>query len=151
MIRPGLLAIGVSGERTDEAGADALAAMYRGRGWSVVTCSFDPHFLHLDTQFCMVGERLALACTDVLDDRFIALLGAEGIDLVEVSYKEARRLGCNILSLGDRRVLSAGTAPRVDHALVARGYRVMPIDLGEFVQCGGGVHCLTRPLKRAAG
>lgn len=151
MIRPGLLAIGVSGERTDAAGAAALAAIFRGRGWNVVTCAFDPHFLHLDTQFCMVDEGLALACADVLDDGFLALIEAEGIETVPVSYKEARRLGCNILSLGERRVLSAGSAPRIDDELGARGYRVMPIDLSEFVQCGGGVHCLTMPLRRTAG
>ena len=151
MIRPGLLAIGVSGERTDATGAEALATIFRGRGWRVVRCDFDPHFLHLDTQFCMVDDGLALGCTTVLDDGFLALLAQEGVELIDVSYKEARRLGCNILSLGLGRVLSAGASARIDHDLVARGYRVIRAELGQFVQCGGGVHCLTLPLSRAAG
>jgi len=25
------------------------------------------------------------------------------------------------------------------------------VDLSEFTLCGGGVHCLTMPLRRAAG
>ena len=150
IIRPGLLAIGVSGERTDEAGAEAVATIFRGAGWTVLSYDFDPHFLHLDTQLCMVGEGLAAACTDVIDDAFLATLAGSGVAFVDVAYKEARRLGCNILALGRGRVLSAGSAPRVDRALVERGYRIVRVELDQFLQCGGGIHCLTMPLKRAA-
>jgi N-dimethylarginine dimethylaminohydrolase len=150
IVRPGLLAIGVSGERTDTAGAEAAAAIFRGAGWTVLTYDFDPHFLHLDTQFCMVGEGLAAACTDVIDDAFLATLAGSGVAFVDVAYKEARRLGCNILALGRDRVLSAGSAPRVDRALAERGYRISRVELDQFLQCGGGIHCLTMPLRRAA-
>lgn len=149
MIRPGLLAIGVSGDRTDQAGADALADLYRGRGWQVITCRVDPHFLHLDTIFCMVDDGLALACTDVLDDLFLGRIRELGVELVPVSYKEVRRLGCNLLSIGDRRVVTPGTCPRVDAELAMRGFRCLGVDLSEFTMCGGGVHCLTMPLRRA--
>jgi arginine deiminase len=107
--RPGLLIIGISGERTDEEGAEALARIFRRKGWEVVTYRFDPHFLHLDTLFCLADRELAMACTDVLDDAFVARLGALGIDLMAVGYKEARQLGCNLLALGDGRVVTAGT------------------------------------------
>lgn len=150
MIRPGLLLIGVSGHRTDEAGAEAVAEIYRRHGWRVMVQGFDPHFLHLDTIFCMVDSKLALACIDVLDDKFIGEIEALGIELIPVRYKEARKLGCNILSIGDRRVVTAGTCKRVDHELVRRGYRVIPVELDQFIQCGGGVHCLTMPLSRRA-
>lgn len=151
MIRPGVLAIGISGERTDEVGAAALAALYRGKGWRVLLHRFDPHFLHLDTQFCMVDRGLALACTDVLDEAFIAAVEELGIELLPVSYKEARKLSCNLLSLGERRVVTAGTCSRIDARLACRGYHVIAVDLSEFTMCGGGVHCLTMPLLRAGG
>jgi len=151
MLRPGLLLIGISGERTDEAGAEALATIFRGRGWEVITCRFDPHFLHLDTQFCLADRHLAMACTDVLDDDFLTRLHALGIGLIPVGYKEARRLGCNLLALGDKRVVTAGTCSRTDAELAGRGYRAIAVDLSEFTMCGGGVHCLTMPLRRAAG
>jgi arginine deiminase len=151
MLRPGLLAIGISGERTDEAGADALAAIYEAKGWRVIRYRFDPHFLHLDTQFCIVDRGLAMACTDVLAEPFLEQLAALGIELLPVGYKEARRLGCNLLSLGDKRVITTGACSRLDAALACRGYHVIALDLSEFTACGGGVHCLTMPLRRAPG
>jgi N-dimethylarginine dimethylaminohydrolase len=148
MLRPGLLAIGVSGDRTDAEGAEALVRLFRAHGWDCILCPFDPHFLHLDTQFCMARPDLALACTDVLDDDFLAEMKARGIELVSVSYKEQRRLGCNLLALGDGAVLTAATTPRIDAELERRGVRVVAVDLSELVKCGGGVHCLTMPLAR---
>lgn len=151
IIRPGLLLIGISDTRTDEAGAHALGSIFRRKGWQVVTYRFDPHFLHLDTLFCMADRGLALACADVLDETMLARLEAWGIDLMPVAYKEARRLGCNLLSLGQRRVVTTGACTRIDVALASRGYRSIAVDLSEFTACGGGVHCLTMPLGRAAG
>jgi arginine deiminase len=150
ILRRGTLLIGVTGERTDEAGAAALAAIFRRKGWEVLTYAFDPHFLHLDTLLCMADEGLAMACTEVLDERLLTRLDGMGIDLMPVGYKEARRLGCNLLALGERRVLTAGTCSRVDAELAGRGYRAIAVDLSEFAMCGGGVHCLTMPLRRAA-
>ena len=151
MIRPGLVAIGISGERTDETGAEQVSALFRSHGWEVISYQFDPHFLHLDTIFCMVDSGLALACTDVLEPEFVARLGYLGIALVDVSYRDSRQLGCNLLSLGNKRVITSGTCPSADRNLVERGYRVIEVELDEFIQCGGGVHCLTMPLERAPG
>jgi len=151
ILRPGLLLIGISDNRTDEEGAEALAAVFRSRGWQVVTYRFDPQFLHLDTLLCLADRDLAMACIDALSAPFLAKLDALGIDLMPVGYKEARRLGCNLLALGDRRVLTAGTCSRVDAELAGRGYRAIAVDLSEFTMCGGGVHCLTMPLRRAPG
>lgn len=151
LVRPGILAIGVSGERTDDVGAEALGGLFKGRGWHILTCRFDPHFLHLDTQFCMVDRNLAVACTDVLDDTFLAQLAALDIDLIETRYKDVRKLGCNLLALGDRRVITTGDCSGIDRALALRGYRVIAVDLSEFTMCGGGAHCLTMPLARDPG
>jgi N-dimethylarginine dimethylaminohydrolase len=151
ILRPGLVLIGISGERTDEAGAEALGRMFRRKGWTVMTYRFDPHFLHLDTLFCLADRNLGLACTDALEDAFIGRLERLGIDLVPVAYKQARRLGCNLLALGGRRVVTAEGCAPLDAELQRRGYRAIPVNLSEFTMCGGGVHCLTMPLRRAAG
>jgi N-dimethylarginine dimethylaminohydrolase len=151
ILRPGVVLIGVSGERTDEAGAEALGNIFRRKGWKVLTYRFDPHFLHLDTLLCLADRGLAMACTDVLEEPLLTRLAQLGVDLMPVSYKEARRLGCNLLSLGDKRVVTAGTCSRLDAELAVRGYRAIAVDLSEFTLCGGGVHCLTMPLRRAAG
>lgn len=148
VVREGLVVIGCSGERTDDKGADAVASLFRGKGWEAIVQPFDPHFLHLDTLFAMADDNLALACHEVLDDDFLAAVHARGIETIAVTYKEQRRLGCNIVSLGGGRVLSSTGSPRVNEALRARGLTVDTLDIGQFALCGGGVHCLTMPLAR---
>lgn len=149
--RPGLLIIGVSGERTTTAGAEAFASRFRADGWDILIYHFDPHFLHLDTLFCMVGPRRALACAEVLDDWFLDVVASQGIEILPVSYKEARRLGCNVLSIDDRTVLAGSATPRVTSMLCGAGLEVIDLDIGQFSACGGGIHCLTMPLNRRAG
>jgi N-dimethylarginine dimethylaminohydrolase len=148
IVRRGLVVIGCSGDRTDEDGAEALGDIFRSQGWEVLVYGFDPHFLHLDTLFCMVGKNVALACTDVLDSGFVDRLGRYGIELIPVSYKEGRQLGCNVLALGNGVILSSTHNERINRKLRRRGFIVEALDIDQFTACGGGIHCLTMPLSR---
>lgn len=154
--RPGLLILGMSGERTTAEGASAFAAPFEKDGWQVLRYAFDPHFLHLDTMFCMLDQDRALACVDVLDDWFIEAITAQGIELIPVSYKASRRLGCNILSLDGKTILMSSVSADegssdgrsvADHVRKA-GFDVVELDISQFAACGGGIHCLTMPLRR---
>lgn len=146
--RPGLLIVGISGHRTDEAGANAFAARFRAEGWEVLLHHFDEHFLHLDTMFSMLRPDLALACLDVLDDDFVAQLGRRSIRLLPVTYKEARKLGCNVVSIDGNTVLAGEGTPRVTAMMRGAGLKVIEVDLSQLNACGGGAHCLTMPLAR---
>lgn len=148
LLRPGVVIIGCSGERTCETGAQELASMFEAQGWRAIIHRFDPHFLHLDTQFCVLDERRALACVDVLDDAFLEQLAELGVELIPVSYKEAQRLGCNILSIGEGRLIAAAESEAVNARLRRLGYDVTAVEIDQLTHCGGGVHCLTMPLAR---
>ncbi|WP_291295880.1 dimethylarginine dimethylaminohydrolase family protein [Elioraea sp.] len=148
LIRPGLAAIGVSGGRTDEAGAAQLARWLSHEGWEVRTVRFPEHFLHLDLLFAMAAEGVAVACTDVLEDGFIAWLGDHGVRLISSTYREAMALAGNVLALGDGRVLSARGSVRINAALKAEGLVVLDPELSVFTAGGGGPRCLTAPLRR---
>ncbi len=150
LVRPGTVIIGCSGERTNARGARALAELFERHGWRAYVHAFDPHFLHLDTQFAMLDANRALAAVDVLDDAFLAFVEGLGIELVPVTYKEVQQLGGNVLSLGGGRIVSAASNWRVNRVLLGLGYDVAAVDLGQFTACGGGVHCLTLPLARDA-
>jgi N-dimethylarginine dimethylaminohydrolase len=151
ILRPGVVIIGWSGDRTDEAGANALARIFEERGWRAILYRFDPHFLHLDTQFTVLDRSRAVACVDVLDPDFVAELRALDIDLVPVTYEEVQKLGGNLLSLGDGRVCSSADNLRVNEALKQLGYKVIAVEIDQFTRCGGGIHCLTMPLARLPG
>lgn len=148
IIRPGLAVIGHSGGRTDEAGAEQLANWLRAEGWEARLEPFDEHFLHLDVLFCMAAPGLAVACTDVLDPDFTGWLRGHGIRCIPVPYRDAMRLGCNILALGRDRVISARGSTGLNAALRAEGLTVLDPELSLFTLGGGGPHCLTCPLAR---
>lgn len=148
LLRPGHVAIGISEERTDVAGASALGDIFVRGGWSVTFTAVDPQLLHLDTHFCMLDEGLALGCLEKLDVSFVKTITRLGIKIVPVHVDETMNLGCNVLALGRRRILSTGSAPRVDEIVRRHGFEVLTVALDEFTQCGGGVHCLTMPIKR---
>lgn len=148
IIRPGLLLVGHSGERTDEAGARQFASWFEAAGWETRLQPFPEHFLHLDVLFNMVTDGLALACTDVLDDDLLDWLRERQIRLIPVSYKDVMRLSGNVLALGNDRVISAAHAQEVNVRLRAEGLEVMEVPLDLFTAGGGGAHCLTMPLRR---
>ncbi len=149
IIRPGLLIVGHSGERTNEAGARQFARRFRDAGWTVRLEPFPEHFLHFDVMFAMVADGLALACTEVLPVDFLDFVRAQGIRLLPVSYKEAMDgMGCNVLALGEGRVISPRHGARVNAMLRAEGLSVLDPELDIFTRGGGSVHCMTMPLRR---
>jgi N-dimethylarginine dimethylaminohydrolase len=148
LIRPGLAVLGASGGRTDEAGAAQFAGWLRDEGWECRIEPFDEHFLHLDVLFCMAAEGLAVACTDVLDEGFLSWLRDRQIRVIPVPYRDAMRLGCNILALGNGAVISSRGSAALNAALRAEGLTVLDPDLSLFAAGGGGPHCLTCPLLR---
>jgi N-dimethylarginine dimethylaminohydrolase len=151
VLRPGVVIIGYSGERTDERGANALARLFEARGWKAILYRFDPHFLHLDTQFTIVDRDRAVACVDRLEGDFLRQLEALGIDLVPVTYDEVQNLGANIFCLGEGRLVSSADNSRVNAVLEGLGYEVAAVEVDQFTRCGGGIHCLTMPLARETG
>jgi len=148
LIRPGLAVIGWSGVRTTESGAAQLAGWLRAEGWEVRIEPFAEHFLHLDVLFCMATDRLAVLCREVLGDGFVAWLAGHGIRSVEASYAEVMAMSCNLLALGDDRVVSPLHSTRINQALRAEGIQVLDPELDHFARGGGSVHCLTMPLAR---
>lgn len=148
LMRPGIVAIGRSGERTDAAGARALARMFEARGWKAIICPFDPHFLHVDTLFTLVGKNRAVACVEELPAAFLDEVSSLGIELVPVSPVEVKKLGANLVALGRGRVLSPADNGRVNGELERLGHEIVPVRLDQFTRCGGGPHCLTMPLAR---
>jgi N-dimethylarginine dimethylaminohydrolase len=150
IIRPGLLIVGHSGVRTNLAGATQFADAFRAEGWEVHLIPFAAHFLHLDVLFCMATPTLAVACIDVLGSAFADLLASHHIRIIPATYEEVMAMSCNLLSLGDDRVISPAHSKRLNAALRAEGVIVFDPALDEFARGGGSVHCMTMPLFRDA-
>jgi N-dimethylarginine dimethylaminohydrolase len=150
IIRPGLLVIGHSGVRTTAEGAAQFAGFFAEHGWETKLIPFAEHFLHLDVLFCMATPRLAVACIDVLGEEFETFLAQRQIRTIRASYAEVMAMSCNLLALGNDRVISPAHSARLNAALRAEGIEVFDPELDEFARGGGSVHCMTMPLLRDA-
>jgi N-dimethylarginine dimethylaminohydrolase len=149
LIKPGVAAIGVSGNRTSNEGAEQAKAWFEAEGWECRLIPIAEHFLHLDLLISMVNERLALVCTEVLEDEVVDWLKGHGITPIPTTYKEAMRLACNCLAIGNDRVISSEEAGDVNARMRAHGITVIAPPLTMFTLAGGGPRCLSQPLKRA--
>ncbi len=147
-MKPDTCIIGCTGERTNAAGAAQAKAMLEARGVEVRIAHIPAHFLHLDVIFGMLAPGLAAVCLDVIPDWIPEWLKSLNIEIVPVTYKDAMRLGCNVVSLGNDRVLSTAHNKQLNERMKALGLSVHTPELDMFTQGGGGVHCLCQPVRR---
>jgi N-dimethylarginine dimethylaminohydrolase len=148
LVEPGVALCGYSGERTSQAGLEQVKSWFEREGWEFFAVPFDPHFLHLDVQCIMVADRLAAVCCEVVPDQLLNWLKNKGFDLIDIPYKQAMELGCNIMSLGDERVMIPKDSTALKQACLARGLTVYDPDISMITKGGGGVHCMCQALKR---
>jgi arginine deiminase len=78
------------------------------------------------------------------------MLTARQVSILPASYAEVMAMSCNLLALGDDRVISPAHSTRINAALRAEGVTVFDPALDEFARGGGSVHCMTMPLRRDA-
>jgi N-dimethylarginine dimethylaminohydrolase len=145
---PRVALIGYCDERTQEPAARQVGGWLEALGWEVRLQPFDPHFVHIDVLTCVVAPGLAVVCEEAAPPGLTGWLREKGLELIEVSYRDAFGLGANVMSLGDDRVLSTAGAATLNERLRSMGLTVYDPDLWPFTMGGGGPHCLAQPLRR---
>ncbi len=151
ILEPGSALIGWCGERSEQEGAEQVAGWVREKGWDVEVVPIPAHFIHLDGMLVPVAPKLAVACVDALEDWVIDYMRAKGFEFIDVSYREAKALGVNLVALGEKRVLSMADSPGLNAKLREHGFEVHEPDMSMFTLGGGGVHCLCQALSREPG
>lgn len=148
IIEPGALLIGHCGERTQEGAARQVAGWLEAEGWEVRLQPIAAHYVHIDLMVCMLAPKLAAVCLDTTDDGVIDWLRSKRIELEPVSYKDTMKLGCNVVALGNDRVLSTAGSTELNGRLRALGFTVYDPEVTMFTLGGGGVHCMCQALRR---
>jgi N-dimethylarginine dimethylaminohydrolase len=136
--------IGVSG-RTSEETIQELQSQVPDM--EVISVPFDPIFLHLDCVFNILSEKEALVYPHAFEDKDLQLL-ASHFELVEVNKDEQFTMGTNVLSIGDKKVLSLPCNKNVNRTLRERGFEVLEVDISEIIKSGGSFRCCSMPLYR---
>ena len=62
--------------------------------------------------------------------------------------RDTMALGCNVVALGNDRVLSVASSTELNAKLRALGFTVYDPDMSQFLLAGGGVHCMSQQLRR---
>jgi N-dimethylarginine dimethylaminohydrolase len=148
VIEPGCVLIGYCGERTQEPAARQVGSWFEREGWEVRLQPIAEHYVHIDLMVCMLAPKLAAVCLDTTDDGVVSWLSGKGIELLPVSYRDTMKLGCNVVSLGEDRVLSTAESGELNAKLRSLGFTVYDPDVTMFTLGGGGVHCMCQSLRR---
>ena len=148
IIEPGLALIGYCGERTQEPAARPVKLWMEAKGWDIQLAPIAEHYVHIDLMVCMLAPKMAAVCIDTTEDWILELLKSRKIELVPVDYRDTMELGCNVMALGDKKILSTARSKNLNGTLRAAGFTVYDPDISMFTLGGGGVHCMAQALRR---
>jgi N-dimethylarginine dimethylaminohydrolase len=144
-----------SGYRTNAAGIAQLRSLLTPKGVEVLTAPlpYGPGpaaCLHLMSLISPLDERTVLVDLPWLAVETVELLRARGYKFIEIDSSERDTLACNVLSLGNQRLLALEENPKTNAKMHAAGFDVRTFPGSELcINGSGGPTCLTRPLVRA--
>jgi len=115
--------------------------------YEVIDIPFTDTFLHLDCVFNILSPTEALIYPGEIEKKKEKHL-AERYSLIEVSTEEQATMGTNVLSIGDKKIISLPMNKGVNKELEKRGYTVIEVDISEIIKSGGAFRCCTLPILR---
>ncbi len=150
IIKPGVALVGYTDHRSEGVAARQVADWFIKEGWEIKFAPIDPFYVHIDLMVCMLNENCAAVCLETTDDDIVDWLKQKKIEIIPASFKETMALGCNVVALGNDKVLSTLNAEDLNSKMRANGFKVYDPDMTMFTWAGGGVHCMCQPLRREA-
>jgi N-dimethylarginine dimethylaminohydrolase len=148
LIAPGCVMIGYTDGRSEAVAAQQVGGWMQREGFEVRYAPIDEYYVHIDLMVCMLAPTLAAVCLDTTEPDIVAWLRSKKIEIVPVSFRETMGLGCNVVALGNDRVLSTSFAVDLNARLHTLGFEVYDPCVDQFLWAGGGVHCMAQPLRR---
>ena len=148
VIEPGQVVIGCSEERTQKAAVDQVKVWFNEKGWEVTLIENHADNLHIDMVFVMLAEKLAAVCLDAVHPALLDWLNNRNIRIIDVSHEDMLNVGCNVVALGNDRVMLPASNSTLAAACLAEGLEVISLDISAITPAGGGLHCLCQALRR---
>ena len=150
---PKTLLIG-QGYRTNAEGIHQIRALLSPEGVDVISAPL-PYgagpsaCLHLMSLISLLDEHTALVDLPWLAVETVELLKSRGFTFIEIDSSERDTLACNVLAVGNQRLLAIEENPKTNARLRHAGFDVRTFSGSELCLNGsGGPTCLTRPLLR---
>lgn len=142
------------GYRTNAAGIAQMRTLLGPRGIDVICVPLpraggSAECLHLMSLISLLDEKTALVDLPWLAVETVELLGERGFNFVEIDDAERHTLACNVLALGNGRLLAIEGNHKTNERLRSAGFNVRTFPGSELcINGSGGPTCLTRPLLR---
>ncbi len=142
------------GYRTNTAGIQQMRDMLSPKGVEVLSAPlpYGPGpsaCLHLMSLVSLLDEHTALVDLPWLAVETVELLKSRGFNFIEIDATERDSLACNVLALGNNRLLAIEENHRTNARLRQSGFGVRTFPGSEIcINGSGGPTCLTRPLLR---
>ncbi len=153
VIEPGCVLIGWEGDegRSQQQSALQLKDWFEAEGWEVKLADIDPFYVHIDLMVVMLAPKLAAVCLETTYPDVVEWLVSKNIEIVSVPFQDTLALGCNVVALGNDRVLLPQTSHVLKEKVRAHGLEVFDPDVSMITPGGGGVHCMCQALRRDPG
>jgi N-dimethylarginine dimethylaminohydrolase len=142
------------GYRTNAEGIQQMRDLLAPKGVNVLSAplpygSGPSACLHLMSLISLLDEHTALVDLPWLAVETVELLKSRGFKFIEIDAPERDTLACNVLSLGDNRLLAIEENHKTNDRLRQAGFDVRSFPASELcINGSGGPTCLTRPLLR---
>ena len=142
------------GYRTNAAGIEQMRDLLAPKGVEVLSAPlpYGPGpsaCLHLMSLISLLDEHTAIVDLPWLAVETVEFLKSRGFHFIEIDPAERDTLACNVLALGEKRLLAIEENPRTNARLRQAGFDVRTFPARELcINGSGGPTCLTRPLLR---
>jgi len=142
------------GYRTNRAGIEQIRALLSPKNVEVLSAPlpYGPGpsaCLHLMSLTSMLDEQTILVDLPRLAVETVELLKGRGFRLLQIDYSERDSLACNVLALGNKRLIAIEENAKTNQRMRDAGFEVRTFPGSEIcINGAGGPTCLTRPLLR---
>ncbi|MFB4162842.1 dimethylarginine dimethylaminohydrolase family protein [Alteribacillus sp. JSM 102045] len=111
----------------------------------IITIPFDKKYLHLDCIFNILSPGTALLYPEALSNDIVRDICMH-YRTITVNEEEQFRLGTNVLSIGNKKVISLPENKIVNENMREMGFEVLEVPFSEIIKSGGSFRCVTMPL-----
>jgi N-dimethylarginine dimethylaminohydrolase len=142
------------GYRTNAAGIQQISDLLAPKGVDVLSAPlpYGPGpaaCLHLMSLISLLDDHTALVDLPRLAVETVELLKSRGYNFIEIDPAERDTLACNVLALGNNRLLALDENRNTNARLRHAGFDLRTFPGSELcINGSGGPTCLTRPLLR---
>jgi N-dimethylarginine dimethylaminohydrolase len=136
--------IGLS-DRTTSGAVERLESFLPN--YNIVSMPIREDILHLDCILNIISESEALIHQEGLIKEDVDHLASK-FELIDVTREEQITMGVNVLSIGNKKIISLPGNKAVNAKLRKRGYEVIEVEFDEIIKSGGSFRCCTLPLLR---